>query len=129
MKPKTLAIVGCRTLAIGCFLPRVNEPIVGQTTYVLNGDGRIVELLAVVGFSCHRQSNWLDSNSRSFVSWSNRTHFLRFRHEARSNADIAWPVLIIGAMMLVAASCMQELKGLSCSTQRISCRLSLGTFA
>jgi peptidoglycan/LPS O-acetylase OafA/YrhL len=115
MKPKTLAIVGCGTLAIGRFLTLVNEPIVGQTTYVLNGDGRIVGLLAVVGFflAIVNLTGWTAIPGVLCLGLIGHTFYV-FAMRQGVTPDIAWPVVLtIGAVMLVAASCMQELKGLS----------------
>jgi hypothetical protein len=52
MKPKTLAIIGSGALVIGCFLPLVNAPFLGQITFVRYGneEGIIVGILAVIGF-------------------------------------------------------------------------------
>lgn len=58
-EPKSLGIIGAAILAIGCFMPILSMPIVGNMTYIQNGggDGVIVLIAAGAGaFFSHKES-------------------------------------------------------------------------
>lgn len=58
-EPKSLGMIGGAVLAIGCFMPILSVPIMGNMTYVQNGggDGVLVLVAAATGaFFSHKES-------------------------------------------------------------------------
>jgi hypothetical protein len=143
IKPKILSMIGAVALILGCFLPLINAPIVGSISYVLrgNGDGIFVALLAVIGFVLALQdrtvsasiTGWLSLGIIGFTFFNltskisaTRTQMASdlagnpFRGVAESFSSsimfgVAWPVLFIGAVMLIAAGFMQSTKQINLS--------------
>jgi hypothetical protein len=119
------AIVGSIALALGCFLPVIHLPIVGDFTFFNNGsgDGLIVLILAFVALACaffrpaiivSAIMGWL---SAGFVAFS-FYHYLQqvskvqtrfgdnilgqfFTHSVQLGA--AWPFLIGGTIALIVS--------------------------
>ena len=131
-------------MAIGCFLPLVNAPIVGQITYVHNGNGEgiIVGILAIVGFflAIANLTGWTAIPGVLCLGLIGHIFYALTSKIADANATmnqelagnpfrglaetitqsgtfgVAWPVLVIGATMLIAANCMHELKWKTATT-------------
>ena len=137
---QTLSIIGAALLLIGCFLPLINAPIFGSLSYVLNGmgDGIFVALLAVVGLVlafCNRTvsasiTGWLSLGIMGFTLFNLTSRMSAIRtqmtHDLADNPfrglaegftnsitfGVAWPVLFIGAVLLIAAGFMQSTKAI-----------------
>jgi hypothetical protein len=91
----------------------VDVPFVGQITYAVNGDAKMLGLLAVVGFflAIVNLTSWSAIPGVLCLGLIGRSFYI-FTMAQGATPGVAWPVLVIGAVMLIAASCMQELKGL-----------------
>lgn len=58
-EPKSLGMIGGGVLALGCFMPVLSVPIMGNITYIANGggDGLLVLIAAAAGaYFSHRES-------------------------------------------------------------------------
>jgi hypothetical protein len=122
----TLGITGSALLAVGAFLPLVSVPIVGSITYVHNGrgDGIIVLALAVLSalivLAKRFRVLWLTGlASLALIGYS----FLNiraaialmemelannpFRGLANVQLQWGWAVLIVGAVLLLATAGMR----------------------
>jgi hypothetical protein len=117
MTKKMISIIGAAAMLIGCFLPIVHAPLFGSVSYMV-GDGNIVAVFSVIALLvglCGRVGiasvgGWLGLLVAVFDFF-----YAQSRLAASDNGFVkasslgeAWPVIFVGASMLIVAAFWRE---------------------
>jgi hypothetical protein len=111
---KIISMMGAAAMLIGCFLPIMHAPLLGPISYMVNEDGKLVAIFSVIALlfglggrvRIASVGGWLGLLTAIFDfvhfqslanSWE--SPFMKF-----SSLGEAWPVVFIGAVMLIVAA-------------------------